>query len=201
MSVPFWPETLPGPSTGLDLSPQDVRAMFETEVGEPIGRPRTTGAPFIAEMQWKLIGNQIATFEAFYASNLGQGSQRFAMREVISGALRMWRFMTPYKRQFPVKHVARVQATLMLLPGIPWFAPYVRAGLATVPDFVADYAGEVYGIDGLRKTAADLPDIAGTFLVRRVTTTKTTLGQEVLTAGDITEAQPSGTLSIVGYPL
>lgn len=202
MSIPYWPTSLPqSPATGLEYSPADVRATFEADVGEPISRPRTTGAPFILEPQWTLTDGQIATFEAFYATDLGQGSQRFAMRDVVTGDLRMWRFLETYRRQFLVKRVARVQAKLMLLPGVPWFAPYAPTGFATVPAFVADYDNDIYGIDGLRKTAADLPDIEGTYLVKRITTTAITEAQETLTAGDITEAQPAGTLSIVGYPV
>lgn len=202
MTIPYWPETLPvGPATGLDFSPVDVRATFEADIGEPISRPRSTGAPFMANMTFTLQGAQIATFEAFYATTLGQGAQRFAMREVISGDLRMWRFMGGYSRRFPIKTVAIVQAQLMMLPGVPWFAPYARAGLSTVPYFVADYANGVYGIDGLRVTAADMPTVGGTYLVRRTTTATITEGQEVLNPGDITEAQPAGTTSIVGYSL
>lgn len=202
MTIPYWPETLPqSPQTGLDLSPQDVRATFTPAIGEPVSRPRTTGAPFIADAEWVFSGDQIGTFEAFYANDLGQGSQRFAMRDPISDELRMWRFIDTYRRQFPVKWVARVQAKIMRLPGAPWFAPYGRAGLSTVPAFVADYGSGFYGIDGAKATAADMPGISGTYLVRRTTTTTISEGQETLVAGDITAAQPAGTVKIVGYPL
>ncbi|MDT8329099.1 MAG: hypothetical protein RQ750_17310 [Roseovarius sp.] len=197
-----WPETLPqGPLIGLNLSPVDVRATFEPEVGEPISRPRTTGAPFMADAEWVMVGAQISAFEAFYASSLGQGAARFAMREVTTNQLRLWRFMGTYQRQFRKKDVATISAKLMMLPNVPWFAPYGREGLSTIPAWVADYENGVFGIDAVKATAAELPSISGTFLVRRVTTSQVTEGQEVIAAGDITEAQPVGTNLIIGYAI
>lgn len=202
MTVLYWPDALPNRMlTGLEYAPQDVGATFDPSVGEPISRPRTTSAAFRVEVEWVFDGDQIAAFEDFYAVTLGQGSERFALRDPITSKLKLWRFDGAYQRQFPLKTRARVQASLLLLPSEPWFAPYGRDCLSTVPAFVADYANSVYGISGRRTVAADLPAIEGTYLVRRTTTSAITMGKEILAAGDITQSRPSGTVSIVGYPL
>ena len=158
MNIPFWPDILPGPLRDLDLSPVDVKASFEADVGEPISRPRTTGAPFTAAARFVLVGDQIKAFEDFYATTLGQGSTRFAMRDVTTGDLRMWRFTKAYSRQFPTKMRAVVGAELMRLPGVPWFAPYVPVGSAAVPSYVADFANGIYGKSGIKGSFASAVD-------------------------------------------
>lgn len=201
--IAYWPETLPqAPANGFTFAPLDVQATFQPAVGPPISRPRTTGAPMEGQAGFTLINDQIQTFETFYGDTLAQGTVRFVLRDSVGDTgLRYWRFIGVYTRRFSLKNIATVQAKILMLPGVPWFAPYGREGLSVVPSFVADYDEGVYGIDGVKGPASDLPSIAGTFLVRRITTASVTTGQETLTAGDITEAQPSGTLSIVGWPL
>lgn len=202
MSIPYWPTTLPQEAMpGFRLAPQDVKATFEAATGEPISRPRTTSAPFMGRAQFTFQDGEIAVFEAFYADTLAQGSRRFVWRDPVSDVLRFWRFMGAYDRQFVVDRVARVEADLMLLPGVPWFAPYGLDGLSTVPAFVADYENDVYGIDGQRVPASDLPTIEGTFDVARTVSGTTTATEEALVAGDITETAPLNTTLIVGYPV
>lgn len=199
--IKYWPEGLPqSPETGMDMSPVGVLAEFAPDVGASIARPRTTGAPMIAEMSWVFEDGQIADFSEWFKS-LGQGAQKFAMRDVPMDAVRLWRFMSPYRMRFLLKGRARVSARVMMLPGEPWFAPYNREGLSSVPSFVADYENGIYGIDGVKGVASDMPNIAGTFLVRRTKTWQVTFGQETLTAGDITQAQPPLTLRIEGFPV
>jgi hypothetical protein len=201
MTIPYWPVSLPqSPAVNAEFAPEDVRTTFRADLGEPISRPRTTGAPFILEGEFTFVDAQIAAFEAFYADDLGQGAQRFIWRDPIGGGLRYWRFLPVYRRRFPVKNIAKVQVQMMMLPGVPWFAPYGLEGLSTVPSFVADYDNEVYGIAGVRKTAADLPGIEGTYDVARTVSGTTTTTEETLTAGDIPSTAPLNTTLIVGYP-
>lgn len=198
--IPFWPDTLKGGlGYGLPFSPVDVRAQFEPDLGEPISRPRTTGAPFIAQPTFTLQDDEIGVFEDFYADDLKQGSLSFAYRDVITGNVRLWKFMGVYSRQYLTKRVATVSASIMQLPGVPWFAPYVPEGRSTVPYFVADYANSVFGIDGLLVAASALPAIEGSYIVERTTTALITRGVETLTAGDIPATAPAGTTKIVGY--
>lgn len=179
------------------------------------------------EAEWFMTNGQISTFEDFFAKTLGQGSQRFAYRDVISGTVRMWRFTSPYKRQFLLKSIARVKATIMMLPGVPWFAPYAKSGLSTVPAFVADYENNVFGVDGKRTPASAVTNVSGTYLVQRTTRTVVlldaggnvlttdgevieasvfpggpiSLAEETLVAGDITASPPPETLRIIGWPI
>lgn len=200
MTIPYWPDTLPGPLLGLDLSPVDVKATFEADVGEPISRPRTTGAPFIAQASWIFQDAGITAFDTFYATTLAQGSVRFAMRSPHDDVVRMWRFLEGYRRTFPLKTIASVQAKLMMLPGVPWFAPYVPTDASTVPAFVADYENAIYGIDGVRVAASALPAIEGTFdVTRTVLGAPTTVEDDVITAGEIPATAPVNTTLIVGF--
>lgn len=201
MSTPYWPKTLPV-SYGVDLERTvvDVRAEFEVDVGEPISRPRTTGAPYMANPKWYMTDVQVQAFEQFYETTLAQGSRKFIMRDILRDTVRWWKFTGPARAPYSSRNFAVVSANVLIFPHVPWFGSYVRNGESVVPSFVADYENDVYGIEGVRKTAADLPTIEGTYYVVRVTTSGTTEGEETLTAGDITEAQPAGTLRIVGYP-
>lgn len=199
-SFPYWPETLPGPAPGLDYSPQDVRVSFEPDVGEPISRPKTTGAPYIINPVWTLQGAQIDRFTEFHSKTLARGSLQFCMRDPVNDVPRLCRFVGgAYKRQFITRTLARVSAQVMILPGPPWFAPYVPQGVSRVPDFVADYAGSVFGIEGKTVAASAIAALAGTYLVERTTTSAVTTAQEVLEAGDIPATAPANTTRIIGF--
>lgn len=200
MSVNYWPVSLPqGPAPGFDFSPQDVLTTFDPVVGTPLSRPRTTASPFMTEMEWLLQDDQIATFHTFFHTTLAQGSQTFVMRDVTNCDVRWWRFLGPYSRSILTRAQARVRARVMMLPGTPWFADYVPAGVSRVPYFVADYANAVYGIDGETVAAADLLTIAGTYLVERTTTTAVTTATETLVATDIPATAPGTTTKIIGF--
>jgi hypothetical protein len=202
MSYPYWPNDLPGPATDLGYSPQDVRVSFEPDIGAPIDRPRATGAPYVLAPTWTLEGSQIASFATFFDVTLAKGTQTFCMRDPINQTPRRCRFLGgTYQRQFLLKSVARISAQMMILPGDPWFAPYVPTGSSRVPDFVADYAGAVFGVEGLSKPASAVTAISGNYLVERTTTTQVTTAQETLEAGDIPATAPSGTTKIIGFAL
>lgn len=204
MSVPYWPETLPQVPVpgGWSGSPMLARSTFEPDVGEPIGRPRMTGAV------WSWSGRlppltlaQRATLKSFVETDLAQGTARFVWRCPLDGLAYWWKF--PPQSGYSVGSItpALVGAgiELLQLPVVPWFAPYVYASSSKPPAFVADYDGGVYGVGADPTAAAALEDVAGTYLVARTTGSGTTEAEETLTAGDITSAQPAGTLKIVGW--
>ncbi|MGR3495150.1 hypothetical protein [Citreimonas sp.] len=200
MSVPFWPDSLPvSYVVDFEQTPQDSRAMFDVEVGEPISRPRTTGVIQRINPTWRLTGAQAETFRTFYERTTGQGALKFIMRDALRDAPQWWKFAAPYRMIHLTKQRARVSAEILVMPHVPWFADYVRQGRSTVPAFVADYEGGVYGIDGTRTTVSQLPTIAGTYLVSRTVSGVTTTQEETLVAGDITETAPLNTTLIVGF--
>jgi len=194
-----WPANIPqNPRLPFSLSPAETRTTFAPQAGEPVSRPLTTGVPMLTRAEFVLQGAEIEAFDSFHAAARGG---RFAWREPRSGTLRLWRILKPYSRRFETSGLAIVNVEMMMLPVSPWFGPYAREGYSILPAFVADYANDIYGIGEQLRTAADMPSVAGTYLVRRATTTAITLAQETLAAGDIPESQPAGTLSIIGYPL
>jgi hypothetical protein len=202
MSFPSWPSALPAPAPGLGYSPQDVGVSFEPDIGAPIDRPRTTGTPYVLTPTWTFEGAQITSFATFFDVTLVKGTQTFCMRDPIDLAPRRCRFLRgAYQREFLLRDLARVSAQMMILPGDPWFAPYVPTGSSRVPDFVADYASSVFGVEGLSKPASAVTAISGDYLVERTTTTQVTTAQETLEAGDIPATAPSGTTKIIGFAL
>jgi len=199
---PFWPEMLPvSYAVDLERTPMDVRARFEPDVGEPLYRPRMTGAIVQMSPSWFLTQAQIATFEAFYETDLAQGTKRFVVRDTLTDTPQYWKFSTPPRTRHRTRNSAILTADILVLPSTLWFSDYVKQGFSTVPAWVADYENDVYGIDGVKVAASELPTIEGTYLVRRVTTTTDSTQQETLTAGDITETAPADTTLIIGYDL
>ena len=89
----------------------------------------------------------------------------------------------------------------MRLPGVPWFAAYMRAGSSKPPYVVADYIAGVFGIDGAKTTAAAVALVAGTVNVYRTSTAdvETLTPNEVITAGGIPATAPALTKRIVAF--
>jgi len=200
MAVQFWPTSLPqSVQMGFSAQAGDARHVFESDVGEPISRPRTTGAIEAYEAAITLTGDDIAAFSTFFHTDLSQGTQRFIFRDPDDGAVRWWKFAAPPRRQVPISRVAQISMSLLKLPGTPWFADYVPAGVSRVPYFVADYANAAYGIDGETVAASALPTIAGTYLVERTTATAVTSAIETLVATDIPATAPGTTTKILGF--
>ena len=200
--INYWPTTLPQDMVGnLNVVSQDVNHRFETEIGAPIERPKVTGQPYQLDPQWMLEDDQITTFRDFFVRTLANGSKQFALRLPYDEEdVRFVRFLGgSFARSVIRKDLQRVQTQMLVLPGTPWFAPYVPKGLSRIPDFIADYANGVYGIQGASSTASALEAIAGDYLVETEGNGRVTRETRTLVAGDITAAAPAGVTQILGY--
>lgn len=205
--TPFWPLELRqcAMRQGQQGTRVGYRHAFEPERGEPIMRPRGTGSleRFALSLP-PMSPAQFDVFDAWFQSDLGQGSARFIWRHPITRSVR-WFKMVPGARGYDMVPWASgrvlVGFEVLVLPGTPWFADYVPAGVSRVPYFVADYGEGVYGIDGSPVPASDLPGIAGTYLVERTTTTAVTSAVETLVATDIPATAPAGTTKIIGFAI
>jgi hypothetical protein len=93
-----WPASLPqypmGP-TGDAL--QDPRARSQIEQGAPHVRTRTTAAPRHVDAPMVLTGTQLATFDAFYETDLAFGALRFQWTDFRDDAPAQYRFLEPPK--------------------------------------------------------------------------------------------------------
>lgn len=161
-SYPAWPASLPQAPLLQSLSGgvQDNRVSFQPESGPPIERPRMTATVEIWTIALPpMTKAQLATFEAFWRVDLAMGTRAFAWRHPVTGAVGRWKIMggqPPYRISAVTTEDFSVDFQAMQLPGAAWFAPYLPAGTLLVPDLVLDFAAQVYGIEGVRKTFADI---------------------------------------------
>lgn len=201
MPVAYWPPTMPQLplSQGFNGGPVDSRASFETEIGPPIDRPRTTAVVRTYDARFgNLRQTQLIALDAFCATTLAQGSRAFAWRDPIFGDIALWKVMKNGSLLYSVTprrgDLAEVQMKLMRLPATPWWAPYVRPGQSQVPQVVADWDAGIFGIDGARVAASALPTVSGTFNVYStpVSGAETFTAGVVIAPGDIPTAAPVG---------
>lgn len=163
MTYASWPASLPQtPRRGAWVGgPQDSRAQFQPEYGPPITRRRTTADMRMFDATWPNLSTaERATFEAFYETDLVGGSQPFAMLDPVSGEVARWKIAgdgsMPYSLTAKGAGWHDLSMRLIRLPGSTWFAPYLPAGTLEVPDLVLDFAAQVYGVNGVRKTFGDI---------------------------------------------
>lgn len=135
--------------------------MFQPEYGPPMVRRRTTADTQLFDVAYPNLSTaQRATFEAFWSNDLAGGALPFAMRNPVTQAVERW--LVSGDGGQPYSLVAKgagwhdLSMRLVRLPGATWFAPYLPAGTLLVPDMVLDFAAQVYGIEGVRKTFADV---------------------------------------------
>lgn len=143
--------------------PQDVRWSFQPEAGPAIERPRSTAAieTFDVTMSpWTVAQYQI--FKAWFENDVAFGSLPFVWYHPITKEVSRWKFASgePYSIQQAAKGYLTVTFRAVRLPGATWFADYLPAGSLLVPDLVLDFASQVYGAGGVRKTFADLVTFA-----------------------------------------
>lgn len=209
MTIQHWPLGIPQkPAAGrVSGSVVDTRAEFGTDAGVPITRPRTSGAPELFQVTLVPMLNQgeFDVFRRWVASDLGQGASRFVWRDPLTNEVRFFKLAGGERRLYQVERIetrparTRVQMTVMMLPGVPWFADYVPQDSSRVPDFVADYGEGVYGVAGKKVAASALEDIAGEYFTVTTDAAAVTRKVETLTAGDIPETAPAGVSSIIGF--
>lgn len=206
-AIHYWPENLPSEiSIGFSGHPQEATVSFQPDIGPSIDRRVTTGTAQVCNIHLpRLALEQFDTFEAWFTDDLKSGVEKFTWREPLSRKVWEWKFMAsggaPYQWAAISKSLVGVSFTLMRLPAAPWFASYVRDGTSKPPAFVADYDAGVYGIDGAKVPASSLPSVAGTYDLYTVNglDVETFAAAEVLTAGDIPEAQPVDVKRYVGF--
>jgi hypothetical protein len=201
--IPYWPTSLPQ-SILMPHSEAvaDTRAVFETAAG-PIARRRLTGSPVnTAFATAPMTREQYATFEAWVDDDLAGGAKSFCRRDPVTGDPRMWKMLggdNLYQARLTGGRKVQVSFSAVRLPSIPWFADYVPDCVSRVPDFVADYANDVYGVQGEKVAASALPDIEGEYLTVTTNASSVVRTVETLTAGDIPATAPAGVTSIIGF--
>jgi hypothetical protein len=196
---PSWPAGMPlyPMREAFSGGPLDTRARFQTELGVPITRPRTSSDAETYDATFKNLKlAQIATFRAFVNTDLARGTRSFVWRDPVMGDVALWRILGNGERLFDVlargADLHNLTLKLMRLPGTPWWAPYVRPGATVVPQVVADWNAGTYGIGGAKVVASALTAVAGTFNVYSVSSTdvETYTAGVVITPGDIPATAP-----------
>lgn len=203
MTVAYWPTDIPqAVVASYSGGSRDLRTSFET-VGPPITRPRTTGSVDVFSItSVPMKSAEFERFKTWVQSALSGGALRFCRRDPLSGVPRMWKIVSGdnlYQVALAGSQRVQITMTLIRLPGTLWFAPYVPEGSSRVPDFVADYAEGVYGIEGKKVAASALEDIAGDYFTVTTDAAAVTRKTETLTAGDIPATAPAGVTSIIGF--
>lgn len=186
---------------GASGGPVAVKRTFEPAVGiDSIERPAVT-----ARMErWTNMSFVVLTrfendlFENWFYDTIGQGAKSFIYRHPRTGEIGEWKITTDPVFSNIAEDRYIITVDMIKLAGTPWFAPYVPSGLIRVPYFVADYANDVYGVDGARGVAADLGDVSGTFDVWTVTTASKHRFGITTYDGDVPQSAPTGVASIVG---
>lgn len=201
--IPYWPTSI---SQNILISysgsVQDSRASFET-LGAPITRPRTTAVMGVFSVSPIPMGRaDFDTFEQWVSDDLRGGALDFCLRDPLKGDPRLWKIVsgeTLYQFNMVSIELVQVRLSLVRLPSRPWFASYVQDGNSRVPDFVADYGQDIYGIDGEKRPASALSSIEGAYLTITSDGTSETSTTQTLTAGDIPATAPAGVTSIIGF--
>ena len=204
MTILTWPTTEPFyPEMSSTASPLDGLATFETDVGAPVQRRRSTAVTEAWSMQVLFLDLEtLTTFETWWADTLGQGASRFIWRHPQTNAVRWFRIPQQFEKRFLGAGHSRVSFSALLLPGLPWFAPYVPTPYVRAPRWVAHYGSSVFGVGSARGVAADLDDVSGTFEVwRKNTDGSQSFLSQTYTAGDIPTTAPSGVEWLVGFDL
>ena len=200
MPVANWPASLPQfPwDQSFNGGPRDTRARFDSEYGPPILRNRTTANPEVFDAAFRNLSLvEISAFRTFYQTDLGNGVAAFSWRDPVRGDPALWKIVGNGELAFTItprrgdKHDLTLR--VMRMPGLPWWASYVRAGLSVVPQVVADWNAGVYGIGGAKVAASALPAVTGTFNVYSVSTTdvETYSAGVVISAGGIPATAPA----------
>lgn len=206
---PVWPASLPqtprrGSWTG---GPTEARVQFEADYGPPVERARTTADIEIYAAVFPNLSNAArAVFTAFFTADLARGITAFAWRDPVTQDLARWKIIgdgrQPYSLAAKVAGRNALTMTLMKMPGTIWYAPYAtQTGELRLPYVVADYENSVFGIDGVKTTAAAVAAVTGKFDLYTTATgggVTEELAHDVY-AGDIPATAPSGVTKIVGF--
>lgn len=200
--IPAWP--LIGGSfysrINTDGAPLDGLHAFETDVGAPLQRRKSTA---VTE-RWSLgvlieRDEDLAAFEDWWAGEVAQGAMPFIWRHPVTQAVRWWRMPSQYRKAHFGAGRSIISFEALMLPGVPWFAPYVPEPYVRVPLWVADYENGIFGVDGKRGVAADLAGVSGDFEVWRRMASGSQSFHAASYDGDIPLSAPTGVLSMAGF--
>lgn len=185
-------------STG---GPIDQTARFAPDTGPDITRRRTTAV--VEAWQMGVIfptAERVAAFETWFHDTLKSGTLPFSWRHPSNRGVRRFLFApASYSLAFQGPNWARASFSVQILPGVPWFAPYVPEGGARVPDWVADYEAGKYWINGVPVAASGLAAISGNYVIAERLGPYTTAQRLVTYAGDVPQTAPSGVSWIAGF--
>lgn len=203
MTVSWLPEISPLALTvGARGGPEDAITTFDPDVGPPIARLRTTGVAERYAVRFTPVTLvQLQAFRAWYAATARFGALSFVFRHPLTGDVVSARFADPYTVSRVSADRFELEVELLILPATPWFAPYVRDGVAEIPAFVADYDANVFGIGDAVAAASDMPGISGTYDLYTTSDAdeETFQNDHVVNLGDISATKPLGIKRYVGF--
>lgn len=187
--------------------PRDQRRSFQPDVGPPLMRPGSTADVMVysGAVFPNLSPAMRLIWEEFWTVTLQRGSLPFSWRDPETDAPGLW-CVAPGELGYSLasKGAGLSDLTLSLIrrPGAPWWGAYLRDGENRVPYAVADYAGSVFGVAGVRTAASAVAAVAGTYDVYTTATPSGVVTEqlaEAVLAGDIPATAPGGVAKIVAY--
>ncbi len=201
--ITAWPLTDPL-YPALDAEGADMFAprSFAPDVGPPIVRRAATSTVESFTLSANLRSrDDLATLLAWWRDDLQQGMQPFVWRHPRTRSPAKFRFTSSIKHVQTGKERVRASFDVLRLPGELWFASYIPAAGVTLPLWVADYAGGVYGVGDARGVVGDLAALSGTYLVWTKRSDGTQAFGSATYAGDIPSTAPTGVSWLVGFAL
>jgi len=200
----YWPfddEFSFRPTADSTGGPLDQTAAFQPEQGPDITRRRTT-----ARVEaWQLgvilpVKSRLLVFENWFDNILRAGTLPFAWRHPSTRVVKRFQFSPrTYSVGYPGGEWVRLSFACQILPGAPWYAPYVPDNSARVPDWVADYTADKYWINGVEVAATALAGISGTYVVADRLGLYTTTTRLAVYAGNVPQTAPSGVAWSAGF--
>lgn len=200
--IPAFPASLPQtPRRGSwDGGPRDTRRSFQPEQGPPLMRRSTTAEFFVYEgvIFPNLKAADRTVWADFVREDLQGGALAFSWQDPDLQQVFLWK-ITPgdflYKLNNRGADLRDLTVSLERRPGPPWWSGYCLAGDNRAPAVVADYVNGVFGVNGIRGTAAQVAAAAGTFDVYTTSAPGGVVTSElahVVLAGDIPATAPGG---------
>lgn len=201
-TVPHWPfDDIMVPSLDASGGPLDNNASFVPDVGPPITRPRTTALVEEWELPFLLkTDTHLDRFDEWFRVDLAFGSRSFVWRHPHTHQVTRWKFArATYNRQFFGNQKSRVSFGALLLPGVPFCAPYVPPMSTRAPDWIADYTAGKFWNGQTQVTASALSAaISGDYDVLEQRADGQ-LWRFATYAADLPTSAPSGVTWLAGF--
>jgi hypothetical protein len=110
-----WPSTLPRPTYGMGIDPNDKTARTDMEVGSPRVRRRSKARNETANVGWEFTDAQMGAFRTWFAGDCQDGAAWFqlTMPDGFGGSHTVdVRFIGPFKSTMDGPDLWRVSASL-----------------------------------------------------------------------------------------